>query len=549
MIADLAGSNSQFVQRRVDYVHLMTALFPDKREVWCCGAELVNYFQSWNNWKSKRYREAWFYQPLRQIYKDLTCAHSIHKIRQTIACLVEVGILSVKKNDRMLNNRNGQDKIHYYLIHSDRLEAALADLFSQPKESKGQKNQPAIDETRCVNDETRRFNAETYTKIQSLDSSLNSFSLLEEREEMNFVQQEEVSDPWTVDEDEVEQEELVSFSNTEEIPQEQEDFGEDQFSAALDSNYVEVTQTNSDSLSKLDCDEVTQTNLKPLPKLKSDRLSGFRSDAERDGFYQALLELGKSKGVRSPAAWSTKIVKTVDAGEPCYYLSEYREGQQVGTCEKQEWEIAPGQVFPRFISYLKTRLKKVEMSDEQAIAAAHQQLKDVNLARSLWESCKRCVANLHDDWEKQKQLGVQNAFLPPELLPEREVSVEQLGSAIASLQSGSIQLQGLPETAARAELEPANEVFTDLEPEPPSLAELQERLNFPAQAPLARMMARNLGYHVEEGLILAANEMPSVETLQSLLTNPVTAPKVERLIAAHPEWGFWIDERAELHDF
>jgi hypothetical protein len=81
-----------------------------------------------------------------------------------------------------------------------------------------------------------------------------------------------------------------------------------------------MAQTNSELLSKPECSEVVQTNLKPLPKLKSDseallqsadRVSGFRSDAERDAFYQALLELGKTKGVRSPAAWSTKIVKSM----------------------------------------------------------------------------------------------------------------------------------------------------------------------------------------------------------------------------------------------
>ncbi len=559
MNAELVGSHSQFAQRRLDYVDLLARLAPEKpNKLLCCGAELMSYFLNGNNWKGKHYRERWFYQALRRIYKDLTCAYSLHTIRQAIALLVELGILLVKKNDRELNSRNGQDKTHAYLIDSSRLEAALADLASQSKESKKgrKKSQPAIDETRCVNDETRCVNdetrcvsVETHTKIYSIDSSKNSSSLLEEREEMNFVQEEEVPDPWTVDEDEVEQEELASLRNTQEIPQKQEDSGEDQFSAALDSNYVELTQANPEPLPKPECSEVLQSDLKPLPKLKSDRLSGFRSDAERDGFYQALLELGKSQGKKSPAAWSSTIIKSINAGEPCQYLSEYREGQQVGSSEKQEWEIAPGQVFPLFISYLKTSLKKPEMTDEQAIAAAHQQLKDVNLARSLWEFCKRCIANLQDDWEKQKQLGVQNAYLHPELLPEREVSVEELRSAIASLQAGSIQLQGLPETAARAELEPAKELSSDPEPAPPSPAELQERLNSPALAALARMTARNLGYHVEDGLIFPADEMPSVETLRSLLANPLTAPKVERLIAAHREWGLWIDEGGELQDF
>jgi len=544
MSAELEVSNNHFVQRRADYVQLMTVLFPDESTIWCCAAEMTSYIENWNRWKKDHYREAWFYQPVRQIYKDLTRAHSIHKILKTIKCLKEVGLLLVNKNDRTLNNRNGQDKTHCYLIDSNRLKAALADLFSQSKESKkGQKKfQPTNAETpsikgktRSVKVKTRRFTAETHTKILSINPS-KKYSLLEEREELNFVQ-EELEDPWTVDEKVVEQEVLASFSNTEEIPQEQKDSGEDQFSAVPEPKYSEVVHPE----------------LKPLPKLKSDRVSGFRSDAERDVFYKALLELGKTQGKKSPAAWSTKIVKSIDAGEPCHYLSEYREGQQVGSCEQQEWEIAPGQVFPRFISYLTTRLKKAEMTDEQAIVTAHQQLKDVNLARSLWESCKRYIAKCQEDWEKQKQLGVQNAYLPPELLPEREVSVEQVGNAIASLQSDSVQLQGLPESVARPELEPANEVSTDPASEPPSPVELQEKLNSPLQAPLARMMARNAGYRIEEGLVLPAGErMPSVEYLRSLLNTKnraLTAKKIQRLIKGNPQWGFYFDEFGELWGF
>jgi hypothetical protein len=371
----------------------------------------------------------------------------------------------------------------------------------------------------------------------------------------NFVQ--ELEDFWAV-EDEVEPDLVTSCNETTEISLEREDSCKDQLSAAPASEYVEMVQTNVDYV-------------KPLPKLKSDseallcsplasplgrsadRTSGFRSDAERDGFYQALLELGKTQGKKSPAAWSTKIVKSVDAGEPCHYLSEYRKGQQVGSCEQQEWEIAPGQVYPRFISYLTTRLKKAEMTDEQAIVTVHQQLKDVNLARSLWESCKRYIAKYQEDWEKQKQLGVQNAYLPPELLPEREVNVEQVGNAIASLQSGSVQLQGLPESVARPELEPAQEEPSAPAPEPPSPVELQEKLNSPLQAPLARMMARNAGYRIEEGLVLPAGEgMPSVEYLRSLLNTEnraLIAKKVQRLIEGNPQGGFYFDEFGELWGF
>jgi len=543
------------VLRREDK-ELLDQLAPElPTRIRTCAAQLIPYFTHWQKWKAANYPTQWIYQPLRHIREDLMKVFSIHVIRAAISLLQKLGYLSIRKNSRDLNWRNGQDKTHQYLLNVELIKAAQKKLASSSM-AETLENSPFVNsEILEVNSETSRFAVATHTQIPSLIPALDSCSLSEEREKTNFVQ--ELEDFWAV-EDEVEPDLVTSCNETTEISLEKEDSCKDQLSAAPASEYVEMVQTNVDYV-------------KPLPKLKSDseallcsplasplgrsadRTSGFRSDAERDGFYQALLELGKTQGKKSPAAWSTKIVKSVDAGEPCHYLSEYRKGQQVGSCEQQEWEIAPGQVYPRFISYLTTRLKKAEMTDEQAIVTVHQQLKDVNLARSLWESCKRYIAKYQEDWEKQKQLGVQNAYLPPELLPEREVNVEQVGNAIASLQSGSVQLQGLPESVARPELEPAQEEPSAPAPEPPSPVELQEKLNSPLQAPLARMMARNAGYRIEEGLVLPAGEgMPSVEYLRSLLNTEnraLIAKKVQRLIEGNPQGGFYFDEFGELWGF
>jgi hypothetical protein len=132
--------------------------------------------------------------------------------------------------------------------------------------------------------------------------------------------------------------------------------------------------------------------------------------------------------------------------------------------------------------------------------------------------------------------------------------LEQVGNAIASLQSGCAQLEPvepaeLPSAAADA-LEPAKELPTEPEPESVSLGTLQQKLDSPVQAPLARMRAKKMGYRIEEGLVLpGGEEIPSVEYLASLLTSFITARKVQRLIAAHPEWGFWIDAAGEIQDF
>jgi hypothetical protein len=44
---------------------------------------------------------------------------SIHVIRAAISLLQKLGYLSIRKNSRDLNWRNGQDKTHQYLLNVD----------------------------------------------------------------------------------------------------------------------------------------------------------------------------------------------------------------------------------------------------------------------------------------------------------------------------------------------------------------------------------------------------------------------------------------------
>jgi hypothetical protein len=203
--------------------------------------------------------------------------------------------------------------------------------------------------------------------------------------------------------------------------QERTGAGEDKSSAAASVNFVENPY-----------------------KVKHDKpdyyLRGFNSQLELDGFYQALLELGKQKpAVRSPVGWVNNIIKDINAGGLCEYLNEYRRGEPVGMCEKQEWEMAPGQVYPRFLRFLSCRLKSDQMSGEQSIAAAHKALRDKAEAYQLWESFKRTVVNFAAQWERDKTLGVSGAYVPPELLADADVTIEEAAEAMQLLQSNSVQ--------------------------------------------------------------------------------------------------------------
>jgi hypothetical protein len=206
------------------------------------------------------------------------------------------------------------------------------------------------------------------------------------------------------------------------LSQEQQEPHETQFSAAALVDGVAV-----------------QSTVKYV-KVPEDLLKGFESAKERDDFYQELLSLGRNKsGIHSPVGWAANIIKSINAGGVCEYLKEFRLGVPVGTCEKQEWEIVPGKPLPQFVSYVTRRLRTNQQTNEQALAAAHKLLKDPNAAADLWNSCKRTIQKTSDQWKRDEAMGVNTPYLPPELLPEKEVELKDAAKAIIQLQSASIQ--------------------------------------------------------------------------------------------------------------
>jgi hypothetical protein len=91
------------------------------------------------------------------------------------------------------------------------------------------------------------------------------------------------------------------------------------------------------------------------------------------------------------------------------------------------------------VSYLKRRFLTNAITDEQAIAEAHKALKNPNQAADLWNSCKRTIKNTSAQWQRDEALGVSNAYLPPELLPEEEVDLSEAVEAMEQLQIASLQ--------------------------------------------------------------------------------------------------------------
>jgi hypothetical protein len=279
MIASLAEKpRSPFLTIKREFVDLVDGLDPAlPKQVRCCAVVMFPYWTRWGDWKEPKYGSRWIYQSLRDIREDFMRFFSLQVIRQTLDWLEEQGLLSIRRNARQENGRNGQDKTHQYLLHTDRVEKALEKLYS-PKKAKIRKNS-SVDKaetsrisskTSGINFKTSRFTVETHTHIPSIDSCTDSCSLLEEREEMDFAP--EMEDPWEI-QDEPEQDLTTSFNDKPEISQEQEVKSEDQFSAAPVTKCVEIIQNDV-------------SELKPLPKLKSDREALLRSADRVSGFIR-----------------------------------------------------------------------------------------------------------------------------------------------------------------------------------------------------------------------------------------------------------------------
>jgi hypothetical protein len=474
----------KFMTRQHDVYDLLSVLLNASRRAVACATELVQYFTKWDEWKRETQRTPWIYKPVHEIEADLR-AYSTRVIRYALSLLQEVGIL-----ERRHNPGNCLDRTYQYRIHLEKLnlpdpicdnsrsatprknnsvrKGALGDTLpvdelsgdesslkavSSHDSFLSESSPPSSPETRVVDDFTLMANASVKTnnafasgvqiKHKNQSISNRSISLSQEESEYGLGSTYEViggnlcsgKAPWDLIPSEcqqVEQEELAPHLDKNEVQQEdgsqeRTEAVEDKSSAAASVKFVE----------------------KPH-KVKHDKpdyyLRGFNSQLELDGFYQALLELGKQKAsVRSPVGWVNNIIKDINAGGLCEYLNEYRRGEPLGMCEKQEWEIAPGQVYPQFLRFLSCRLKSEQMSGEQSIAAAHKALRDKGEAYQLWESFKRTIVNFADQWERDKALGVSGAYVPPELLADADVTLLDAAEAMQLLQSNSVQSNESPE--------------------------------------------------------------------------------------------------------
>ncbi|HEY9710423.1 MAG TPA: hypothetical protein V6D48_19605 [Oculatellaceae cyanobacterium] len=549
---------------RREHKELLDQLAPEApTRVRTCAIKLIPYFEHWHSWKKSLYPSHWIYQPLADIRHDLMDAHTVHVIREAIALLQRLGFLSVRRNDRATNCRNGQDRTHQYLLHSDRIEASLKQLFNEPT-AETLKTSPFVNiETPSFNSETPSFNSETpdftvdkYTQIPSIDSFKNSCSLQQEREKLEFLPKEE-----------------------EEVDSQEE--GVVPVSFAPPQDLINVLQQNKDSgLDK--CSASLQ-----LKKTQND----LPTPEGWDEFYPQLLEYARREGKSSPAGWtsttSRHILQELAAGRPHCLWADFQNGLPLGASEfdgQREWLNPETQEpWPYFKEALTDhfqrkdagRTKEVKSRFDVAgeVAATLAQPKK---AAAYWAELKNQIIFYRERWERDRKLGISQPYLPPHFSDCTEPTLQEAAQAMGEFKGDANLLapaavNSLPPTQADdlplLPTQPAQEACLPLEEkdlpaaaepvpavveEKPSVMELQARINSRLLAPFAKILIKanpQWGYVVVEGLVLVVGEVPSPEYLRSLLTNPITAPKVRRLIEANPSWGFSLDQEGQLWEF
>ncbi len=405
---------------RKEYKDAIEYLEPSaKVKLLCCAAKLIYLIERWGNWKITLYplpQAEWIYLRLKDFRRELQLEHSIHCIRAAFKLLEKIGLVLIRKNGRPINDRNGQDRTFQYRLNRDRLNQVVALVAPNLPKSAQTHISSRIGnfDSHSGNPESHRFTVESHTQIPYTDSSTDSLSGASDDFE-NFDVATEVPQPtYTVITNAIEYIEVNgNYENQRETPLKQHTSHEDKYSAA--------------------------------PR-------GFKSLDERDNFYLELIELGKHKSdVRSVVSWSGAIMKSIAKGEPCIYLDEFRRGEKVGSCEKQEWEIAPGRPYDNFVTYLRRKLQPNYATIEQATQAAFKSIADVNQARILWNDYKNHLINLEQEWEKQRALGVTTPYIPAEVLPQKQVSVEQAAAAIANLVQASVVNPIAPEQTTNPE--------------------------------------------------------------------------------------------------
>ena len=157
---------------------------------------------------------------------------------------------------------------------------------------------------------------------------------------------------------------------------------------------------------------------------KEKPLAPWNSTKELKAFYRELVTALPRLGARVPEAVAAKIIQELKNGIPSAYWEDWKEGLPIGTTSMQEWEINPGVVAPKFVEYLKEKLKKTHDTDEMALERVGNLLKDKTTTNLYWNKFKRVLEALRQKNEEAVANGLQ-PYLPVWFIDRADITLDR----------------------------------------------------------------------------------------------------------------------------
>lgn len=158
----------------------------------------------------------------------------------------------------------------------------------------------------------------------------------------------------------------------------------------------------------------------------------WQSKKELTSFYRDLVTALPNLGAKSAEAVAAKIIQDLKNGLPCGYWDDWKAGRAIGTSTMPEWEISPGVVAPKFIEYLKEKLRDAHDSNEKALERAIRVVGDKTKASLFWGEFKRSVEVLRQDNEKAVAEGRQ-PYIPVWFSDRAEITLDRAADSASYL--------------------------------------------------------------------------------------------------------------------
>ena len=151
----------------------------------------------------------------------------------------------------------------------------------------------------------------------------------------------------------------------------------------------------------------------------------WKDEGEFKRFWRELVKaLPIIANAHSPQGLAQTIVTQLKAGIPHTYWDDFKEGRAIGTSTMAEWEISPGVIAPKFIEYLKEKIRDTHDSNSKALLRVSRLLKDKTTLMMFWREFKRSVEALRQDNEKAIAEGRQ-PYIPVWFTDRADVSLER----------------------------------------------------------------------------------------------------------------------------